>query len=64
MANVVLDRISKQFGAVHAVRDGSLNIDDGELQVLTGPSGSGKSTTLRKIAGLEAVNDGRNLFDG
>ncbi|MDR1799699.1 MAG: sn-glycerol-3-phosphate ABC transporter ATP-binding protein UgpC [Bifidobacteriaceae bacterium] len=40
----------------------NLHIDDGEFLVLVGPSGCGKSTTLRMLAGLEEVNDGRILI--
>jgi multiple sugar transport system ATP-binding protein len=39
-----------------------LNIEDGEFMVLVGPSGCGKSTTLRMLAGLEEVTDGRILI--
>jgi multiple sugar transport system ATP-binding protein len=41
----------------------SLEIGDGEFMVLVGPSGCGKSTTLRMLAGLEEVNEGR-IFIG
>jgi multiple sugar transport system ATP-binding protein len=41
----------------------SLEIEDGEFMVLVGPSGCGKSTTLRMLAGLEEVNQGR-IFIG
>lgn len=64
MANVVLDKISKHFGSVHAVREVSLDIADGEFLVLIGPSGCGKSTTLRMVAGLEPVTSGDIMFDG
>jgi len=40
-----------------------LEINDGEFMVLVGPSGCGKSTTLRILAGLEEVNEGR-IFIG
>jgi multiple sugar transport system ATP-binding protein len=40
-----------------------LEINDGEFMVLVGPSGCGKSTTLRMLAGLEEVNDGK-IFIG
>ena len=40
-----------------------LEIGDGEFMVLVGPSGCGKSTTLRMLAGLEEVNDGK-IFIG
>src|SRR3954451_9207634 len=40
-----------------------LEIRDGEFMVLVGPSGCGKSTTLRMLAGLEEVNEGK-IFIG
>ncbi len=40
-----------------------LEIEDGEFMVLVGPSGCGKSTSLRMLAGLEEVNEGR-IFIG
>jgi multiple sugar transport system ATP-binding protein len=39
-----------------------LDIADGEFLVLVGPSGCGKSTSLRMLAGLEAVTEGRILI--
>ena len=41
-----------------AVKNISLNIEDGEFVVLVGPSGCGKSTTLRMVAGLEKISSG------
>ena len=65
MARVTLEGIRKVYEggtvAVHAV---DLDVADGELVVLVGPSGCGKSTTLRMIAGLESISDGRLLIDG
>ena len=42
----------------------SIDIGDGEFLVLLGPPGCGKSTTLRMLAGLEEVTEGRILIDG
>jgi multiple sugar transport system ATP-binding protein len=42
-----------------AVKDLNLEIHDGEFMVLVGPSGCGKSTSLRMLAGLEEVTEGR-----
>jgi multiple sugar transport system ATP-binding protein len=45
-----------------AVDDLNLDIKDGEFMVLVGPSGCGKSTSLRMLAGLEEVTEGRILI--
>ena len=58
-AGVVLERLSKSFGEVAAVRDLTLEIGDGEFFSLLGPSGCGKTTTLRLIAGFEEPTSGR-----
>ena len=59
LASVTLKHVNKTYpGGVHAVRDVSIDIADGEFVVLVGPSGCGKSTTLRMIAGLEEVTSG------
>ena len=59
MAEIVLDRVTKEFsGGVRAVDDVSLTIADGEFMVLVGPSGSGKTTVLRIAAGLERETSG------
>jgi spermidine/putrescine transport system ATP-binding protein len=63
MSTVVLERLSKRFAEVEAVRDLSLEIGDGEFFSLLGPSGCGKTTTLRLIAGFEEPTAGR-IFIG
>ena len=65
MANVSLQHIEKIYdGGVQAVWDFNLDIADGELIVLVGPSGCGKSTTLRMVAGLEDISNGKLIIDG
>ena len=64
MAEVVLDGVTKRFGAKAAVDGLSLAIADGEFVVLLGPTGAGKTTTLRLIAGLERVDAGRIVIAG
>jgi multiple sugar transport system ATP-binding protein len=61
---IVLDAISKSFGAVEVLRTLSLEVKTGEFLVLLGASGSGKTTALRMIAGLETVSSGRILIGG
>ena len=58
MATVTFDHVTKRYGDVVAVRDLSLEIQDGEFMVLVGPSGCGKTTSLRMVAGLEEISDG------
>jgi len=58
MARLQIDGITKRYGEVHAVRDVTLDIADGELVVLLGPSGCGKTTTLRVVAGFAEPTSG------
>jgi len=64
MASVTFDHASRVYpGATRASVDKlNLEVGDGEFLVLVGPSGCGKSTSLRMLAGLEEVNEGRILI--
>src|ERR1700751_1441516 len=59
MSSVSLRHVYRRFGDVTAVNDFNLDIQDKEFLVLVGPSGCGKSTTLRMIAGLEEISEGK-----
>ena len=61
---IVVERVTKRFGALAAVHDVSLTIPGGEFFSMLGPSGCGKTTTLRMIAGFEAPDRGRILLQG
>ncbi len=64
MAGLKLQGLNKIYeNGVQAVTDFSLSIQDGEFIVLVGPSGCGKSTTLRMLAGLEEITEGRLMID-
>ena len=59
MAEIVLDHVTKRYpDGFEAVKDMSLQIQDGEFMILVGPSGCGKSTALRMVAGLEDITEG------
>ncbi|HEU4735451.1 MAG TPA: sn-glycerol-3-phosphate ABC transporter ATP-binding protein UgpC, partial [Solirubrobacterales bacterium] len=65
VAEILLDGVTKVFPDGHeAVKDMSLEIEDGEFMILVGPSGCGKSTALRMIAGLEDITRGEVKIGG
>jgi len=59
-----LEGVNVYYGAIHALRDVSLNVRKGEVVTLLGANGAGKSTTLRAITGLLKPESGRIVFDG
>src|SRR2546426_2681745 len=62
--DVELLGISKVFGTTPAVRDLTLQVEQGIFFSLLGPSGCGKTTTLRLIAGFEQPTTGRVMIRG
>jgi multiple sugar transport system ATP-binding protein len=62
MASVTFEHVWKKFGDVVAVQDLNLAIQDKEFLVLVGPSGCGKTTSLRCLAGLEEITEGKVMI--
>jgi putative spermidine/putrescine transport system ATP-binding protein len=58
-----LDGMSRNFGAVNALKDVDLKVRRGEFIALLGPSGCGKSTALNCVAGLLTLTSGRIWLD-
>src|ERR671934_1722010 len=59
MAEIEFEHVRKVYrDGTEAVKDLTLEVDDGRLMVLVGPSGCGKTTALRMIAGLEEITEG------
>ncbi|HEY8416417.1 MAG TPA: ABC transporter ATP-binding protein [Limnochordales bacterium] len=63
MARIRLERLTKSFGPVQAVKGVDLEIQNGELLALLGPSGCGKTTILLMLAGIYKPTSGDIYFD-
>ena len=63
-AAIVVEGVSKRFGATVAVDDCSLAVERGAFVSLLGPSGCGKTTLLRIIGGFESQDAGRVRIHG
>ena len=59
-----IDKVNKFYGELHALKDVSLSVAQGEVVVILGPSGCGKSTLLHTINGLEPVQSGNFIIEG
>jgi ABC-type sugar transport system ATPase subunit len=61
---VRIERIRKEFGAVVALGEVTLDIDPGEIVALVGDNGAGKSTVVKCIAGVYPPTSGQILLEG
>src|SRR5258708_30716974 len=61
---LTLENVNVFYGAIHALRNISLTVNQGEVVTLIGANGAGKSTTLRAITGLLTPRTGRVMFEG
>ncbi|NLK75762.1 MAG: ABC transporter ATP-binding protein [Clostridiales bacterium] len=52
------------YGGIHALKDISLKINEGEIVTLIGANGAGKTTTLRTISGIKKAESGTILYEG
>jgi iron(III) transport system ATP-binding protein len=59
---ITVESLTKRFGALAAVSDVSLAIEQGEMFTLLGPSGCGKTTLLRLLAGFYTPDAGLIRF--
>ncbi len=59
-----IKNLDVHFGVIHALKDISLTVEQGEIVTLIGANGAGKTTTLRTISGLKKPTRGSILFEG
>lgn len=64
MAQLQVEKVSKVFGAVQAVKDLSFLVPEGAIFGLLGPNGAGKTTTIRMIMRIVLPDSGSILLDG
>ena len=57
-SKVVVEHVSRSYGAATVLDDVSFSVEQGELVALTGPSGSGKTTLLQLIGSLDRPTSG------
>lgn len=61
---LIVNSLSKNFGALQAVKDVSFSVEKGEIVGLVGPNGAGKTTVLNLITGLIPKTHGKVIFRG
>ena len=59
-----VENVNVYYGSIHAIKNISLQVNEGEIVTLIGANGAGKSTTLNTIAGLLKPKTGSVTFDG
>ena len=68
MAFVEFQNVSKTYHMgeveIHALRDATFEVEQGELVVIVGPSGAGKTTLLNILGGMDTLTTGKVFLDG
>lgn len=61
---LVLENVNVYYGAIHALKGISMEVNEGEIVTLIGSNGAGKSTSLKTISGLLRPKEGAIKFNG
>ncbi len=64
MALLEVKDINVYYGAIHAIKGISFEVNEGEIVTLIGANGAGKTTTLQTVSGLLRSKTGSIIFDG
>ena len=64
MALLEADKVNVFYGNIHAIKDVSFEVNEGEIVTLIGANGAGKTTTLNTVSGLLKPRSGAITFNG
>ena len=64
MAMLNVENINVYYGAIHAVKNVSFHVEEGEIVTLIGANGAGKTTSLQTVSGLLHPRSGTITFQG
>ena len=64
MSLLELNGVSRRFGALQALTEIDLAVEQGELRAVIGPNGAGKTTLFNLVSGFFPPSTGRIVFDG
>jgi branched-chain amino acid transport system ATP-binding protein len=59
-----VNQINVYYGSIHAIKDVSFHVDEGEIVTMIGANGAGKTTTMHAISGLLKLGSGEILYEG
>lgn len=59
-----LEKVTKSYGGVHALKDVSFGVKPGEIHAICGENGAGKSTLIKAVTGLIQPDDGKIILNG
>lgn len=63
MAMLTVENLNVYYGAIHAIKDVSFHVEEGEIVSLIGANGAGKSTTLKTVSGMLRTKTGDIRFE-
>lgn len=64
MAMLEIKNLQVYYGMIHAIKDVSFEVNEGEVIALIGANGAGKTTILHTVTGLIAAKGGEVLYEG
>lgn len=64
MALLEVKKMNVYYGMIHAVKDISFSVDEGDIVTLIGANGAGKTTILQTLTGIVPLKSGKVKYDG